>query len=273
MPLVAVPNLAMLESPRTDARQVNEGLWGEVLHVVSEADNGYIECRLQHDGYRGYVLKKNMAVKEATSVTGTSVPEPDALYVVTRASLLFSEPDIKSRIVCRLPLLSRIVVSNPDQTFAQRSAEERFIPTSDGYFALAQHLSAMSHNHRSEASQSLAPRSPIEWAESLFLGAPYLWGGRTPDGCDCSGLVQSVATLSGHLLPRDSKPQEQFIPLEIQTSERQRGDLVFWPGHVGILASSDLLLHANAHSMDCRLEPLEYVMARAGEPSSIRRLQ
>ena len=100
-----------------------------------------------------------------------------------------------------------------------------------------------------------------------------LWGGRTPDGCDCSGLVQSASRLAGMNIPRDSQPQENATRQEIEFDSRQRGDLVFWPGHVGILSTPDTLFHANAYSMDCRREPLDQVVERAGQPSSVRRLE
>lgn len=275
----------MLESPQTGAQQVNEGLWGEILHILSESDNGYVECCLEHDRYRGFVLQKHIAGEGARPDSDSVEPIPEALLVVARSTLLFSEPDIKSRVVHRLPLLSRIFTASSnyvpvmgsviesDAQSAACSTQERFVPTSDGCYALIQHLRKIKEHRQATAKQGANRDALIDWAESLFMGAPYLWGGRTPAGSDCSGLVQSVATLAGYSLPRDSKPQEQAISLEVEASERQRGDLVFWPGHVGILAQPDMLLHATSYSMDCRLELLEDVNLRAGKPSSIRRLQ
>ncbi len=260
----------MLEGPDPDACQVNECLWGENVILRDEQIDGFCYCERATDGYPGYVAvaglssaRESLKVQETGLVSGNL---PEKIRVTARATLLFSAPDIKSPVVSRLPLLAEIELHHSPDHELPLAERDRFVRTQGGYYALRNHLNLPS------SARCVDNSTLLELAETLFTGAPYLWGGRTPDGCDCSGLLQSAATLVGIALPRDSGPQEQAVDCVIDFASRQAGDLVFWPGHVGLLKEPDVLLHANAHSMDCRLEPLDTVIERAGEPSSIRRL-
>ena len=102
-------------------------------------------------------------------------------------------------------------------------------------------------------------------AES-FLAAPYLWGGKESLGLDCSGLTQMALRASGIDVPRDADQQETALTFVWRNvtldGNRERGDIVFWPGHVGIMTDSENLLHANASSMDVALEPFAEAEAR-----------
>ncbi len=110
----------------------------------------------------------------------------------------------------------------------------------------------------------------------MFLGAPYLWGGRDSLGLDCSGLVQQALYAVGAACPRDTD-QQALLGESVPRSELARGDLVFWRGHVGMMLDETRLIHANAHHMAVAIEPLSAAVARiagkgGGEPTAMRRL-
>ena len=110
----------------------------------------------------------------------------------------------------------------------------------------------------------------------MFLGVPYVWGGKTFAGLDCSGLIQTALQACGVACPRDTDMQEKALGDAVTHSNLQRGDLVFWKGHVGVMQNASHLLHANAFHMQVAAEPLTEAVARitpiAGPVTSIKRL-
>jgi len=268
MYIVRSPTEALLEKPSTGSEQTSECLWGETVERAGDSVGEWICVTRLVDGYSGYIRETAL---QATELDEQARPAHQEHRVVVRSTLLFSQSDIKSPVIHCLPLLARVQLafdSDPNAGVNRKNHPLR--QTSEGYFVIRDHVQA--HGGPVGVDQPVPDSEPL-WmqAQRLFSGAPYRWGGLSPFGCDCSGMLQSVASLAGIELPRDSHQQESALSEIIPFDQRQTDDLVFWPGHVGILKNPDILFHANAHSMDCRLEPLEAVIMRAGQPRSIRR--
>ncbi len=165
---------------------------------------------------------------------------------------VFVKPDIKSTIFRFLPRNAMI----------RGDASGDFLDLGGVGFIHKNHIAK-----RGEVS-----RRPFTEIAADMIGLPYVWGGTGGGGVDCSGLVQSALAAIGHEAPRDADQQEKALGQEIKYDARQDGDLLFWPGHVGIVASGDTLLHANAHHMCVATEPVIEAVSRIGEVSSVKRL-
>lgn len=215
--------------PSAQSEAVSQLLLGEgfaVLDVVGGWAWGYCV----HDHYVGYVPAE--ALGEATLHT----------HIVSAAlALVFAEPDIKSPVLARWPMGAR------------------FTGVETGGF-VACGAGCLHRRHTSHIGEHEA--DPVTVAER-FTGAPYLWGGRGHGGVDCSGLIQIALTRAGIAAPRDTDQQQAELGTEIPASRPlHRGDLVFFPNHVGLMVDGEHLIHANAHSMTVLIEPLADLVAR-----------
>ncbi|MBV8790979.1 MAG: C40 family peptidase, partial [Pseudolabrys sp.] len=175
--------------------------------------------------------------------------------VTARLTFGFPGPDIKMPPAIALPLGARIIAARQDDRFAQTNA---------GHFIPVRHLSPVS-----------AKEPDFVAVAERLTGAPYLWGGKTGDGIDCSGLVQIALQTAGVFCPRDSDMQEFALGHLSSLGELRRGDLVFWKGHVAIVRDKETLIHANAHHMMVVSEPAEAAITRikatGSDVTSVRR--
>jgi cell wall-associated NlpC family hydrolase len=237
--MAAVPKVMMRGQPSLDAEAVSELLFGEGFEIVDVKDGWALGRRLA-DRYIGWV-------PEAALVA----PIAATHRITARRAPVFAAASIKAPIVFDLPFGAQVT----------GAVDGAFLVLAEGAGFVHQRHVAAGPADRFAAVQQ-------------FMGAPYRWGGRTPDGVDCSGLVQAALAAEGIALPRDSD-QQAGCGLGVDYADRQAGDLVFFPGHVGVLLAGDQLCHANAHWMAVVAEPLADVVARAGGPaavSAVRRL-
>ena len=243
------PVAPLREAPRADARLVSQALFGESADVLEQTD-GHLRVRLTHDGYEGWLPQE---------AAGAAAEAPPTHVVMVPQTLVFPEPDIKAAPATPLHMGARVRVVGQEDTFAQLAG---------GGYAVEAHLLGI----------DAALPDAVTVAET-FLRAPYLWGGRTVAGIDCSGLVQMALRMAGHEnIPRDSADQAQTVGAELPIDPKglQRGDLVFWRGHVGMMVDDTRLIHANAYHMQVVVEPLLYASGRitdagGGIPMAIRR--
>lgn len=245
---VSVAVAPMLAQAQAQSICTSEALYGALLTALG-TEKDWIRVYHQADQYEGFIHQAQIQ-----PVSEVSNSHAVSHWVHSRSTLLFQQPDLKSTVIHRVPFGSELLLG---------AEHELFRETSCGYFVWSAHCLPIGQPH---------PLDPLSLARAHFLGTPYLWGGRSPEGIDCSGLIQMLAYSQGISIPRDSGDQELFLNSAVADQDRQALDLVYWPGHTGILVSADKLLHSTAHTLDCRIEPLQDVINRAGEPSSVKRL-
>jgi len=241
----AVPRTAMRKTGDAAAVAVSELLFGENFDVFEYA-GGWAFGRSSADCYTGWVRADTLGDDTlGNDILGDDDHAPRH-RITAPVAPVFSLPDIKAAVSMELPFGALVT----------GTAGERFFALTGGGFIHVRHLEHL-------------PLDPVAVARR-FTGAPYLWGGRTPAGVDCSGLVQAALTLCGIACPRDSDQQLAEVGSAIAIEHRAAGDLVFFPGHVGILATRDRLFHANAHWMATVEEPLADVIARLEAAGSLQ---
>jgi hypothetical protein len=223
------------EQPDADSMPVSSLMHGEefaVLDVAGEWAWGYCV----HDNYLGYLRFAELG-DDFVATHIVSAP----------ATLLVAGPSIKAPVLARYPMGAQLVCGAVSDCGKYVTCENGFVPLT--------HLSEMGK----------VAGTPADIAESL-VGTPYSWGGRSGDAIDCSGLVQLAFGMKGIAAPRDADMQQaDFGEVLPEGAALQRGDLVFFPGHVGIMADGENLIHANANWMAVKVEPLIDATARFAE--------
>jgi cell wall-associated NlpC family hydrolase len=235
------------KDPSHEAALLTEALCGERVTIYETDEEGWAWGQLESDGYVGWLPAAMLLA-----------PGPAPTHKVTALrTLVFPGPSIKLPPVDALPLGAQLAVVREQESFAV---------TASGGFVPQRHL---------------APLATVEpdfvAVAERFLGVPYLWGGKSSLGLDCSGLVQVALTACGIKCPRDSDMQESALGKATSLAGLQSGDLIFWKGHVAIARGRNSMIHANAFHMAVAVEPVAEGLARIGaagsQVTSVRRVK
>jgi hypothetical protein len=246
---VVEPQAPVRVEPRPDAPLATEALKGERVTVYDMNVEGWAWGQLASDRYVGWLPSNALAP-----------PGPPPTHkVAALRTLAFPGPSIKLPPVEAPPFGALLAVAR---------LQDRMAALATGAFVPATHLRPIAEME-----------SDFVGVAERFLGVPYLWGGKTALGLDCSGLVQVALSACGIVCPRDSDMQESALGETVAGADLNnlnRGDIVFWKGHVGLMRDSVDLVHANAFHMAVVCEPVAAAIARIAETgsqvTSVRRL-
>jgi len=232
---VIAPAIAMRPRPDADAGIDTELIFGEPVRVFDRSD-GWAWVKSGVDGYVGYVQEEALGPQGAAPTHWITAPR----------SFVYPEPDMKTPVLRALSMGSRITV-----TGEARTRGTRYLLTDGG---------AVIAGHAAPVDIPIAD-DHVAVAER-FVETPYLWGGRSGFGLDCSGLVQLSMMMAGRLALRDTDMQRGSIGEEIDRSELKCGDLVFWKGHVAIMQDRAMMIHASGFTMNVSHEALDDAIRR-----------
>ncbi|MBS0249002.1 MAG: C40 family peptidase [Proteobacteria bacterium] len=243
---VIEPIADLRRDPAHEAALDTQALKGERITVYETSEEGWVWGQLESDGYVGYV---------SANALGPIGPEPTHRVSVPR-TFGFPAANVKLPPMIALPMGAGIAITKTTDAFA--------VDSYGWHYPL---------NHVTPLASKQADFVAIA---EMFLNTPYLWGGKSWLGIDCSGLVQLALQIAGQACPRDTYMQEQALGRSVALTDIRRGDLVFWKGHVAIARDSETMIHANAHHMMVTVENTAEAIARikaaGSDVTSVKRL-
>lgn len=232
----------LFDKPEKNAQQVSQIRYGEFLDVFEVRGDGYLWVQNRQDRYVGYIPSTHVLSEEIAALS---------TRINVLRTFVYPKPDIKIPPVDELTLGSYVTIAGEEKQFYRLAA---------GGYVIARHV----------ATTEAALTPDYVFTAGRMMGTPYLWGGRTPEGIDCSGFVQLALEMAGIDCPRDSDQQRELfgkpLPRHWRDMGWKRGDLVFFKGHVGIMTGPTHMIHASGHHMQVVTEPLaEMVDGRSNE--------
>lgn len=246
---IAMPVIGLRPRPDMTAGIDTELLRGEAV-IVLERKDGWCWVKAASDGYVGYLPE--IALSEGAT-------EPTHV-VWTQRSPLYPGPELRNPHVAVLSMGSRVCVTGEAEVRGNR-----YVVLDDGTALYARHVRPIGE----------ANHSDYVTVAGRFMETPYLWGGRSGLGIDCSGLVQLAMAMVGRAAPRDADMQAAGLGEPIERDALRRGDLVFWKGHVAIMEDAETIVHANGHTMTVARENFAAAVERIGwlyeQPTGYRR--
>jgi cell wall-associated NlpC family hydrolase len=246
---VAVAVVALRPKPDLASGIDTELLMGEEVTIFERRD-GWCWIKALSDGYVGYLPET--AIKE-----GAAAPTH---IVVPQRTFLYPEPELRKPHAAILSMGSLVHVTGPAE-----ARGNHYVVLEDGTAIFAKHVQPIGYNKGGDFVD-VALR---------FIETPYLWGGRSGLGIDCSGLVQLALSMTGRVAPRDTDMQAAGLGQPIEREELKRGDFVFWKGHVAIMEDPETIVHANGHTMTVARENFAAAIERIGwlyeRPTGYRR--
>lgn len=245
---IAVPVAGLRPRPDAGSGIDTELLFGEAVRVLDRAD-GWAWVKADFDGYVGYLPE-----------TALAAPGSATHRVAVPRTFAYTGPDLRTPVAFPLSIGSRLTVVGESETRGTR-----YLTLEGGQSVVAGHCLPV---------EAPAGADYVALA-ARFLETPYLWGGRSGFGIDCSALVQLSMMMAGRTVPRDSDMQAAGLGTPVERGELRRGDLVFWKGHVAIMEDESTILHANGHTMSVAREGLDAAIERIGwlyeRPTGYRR--